>query len=333
MVSPILSSTSEVARANTPTPTDKRRVNRLAAVVQRLSRSETFKDYERAFGDATGLPLALRPLETWNLSMAGKPRENHFCALMAQCNRSCSACLQIQEKIAEQSTSGPTTMTCFAGLTDTAVPLHAGEGVIGYLQTGQVSLKNPSAVQFEKITKQLMEWGVNLDLQEVKEAYFKTKVLSSGQYRAMIKLLEIFAKHLSMISNEITVQENEAEPPLVRRARAYIVGHQTDPIDLDNVAKAMHVSTFYFCKLFKRATGLTFTEYLGRVRIEKAKTLLLNPHLRISEIAYDVGFQSLTHFNRVFRQVTGRSPTAFRVSKAADRGIRNGGSDRSNRKD
>jgi YesN/AraC family two-component response regulator len=50
----------------------------------------------------------------------------------------------------------------------------------------------------------------------------------------------------------------------------------------------MHVSTFYFCKIFKKATGLTFTEYLGRVRIEKAKALLLNPHLRISEIAYEV---------------------------------------------
>ena len=114
------------------------------------------------------------------------------------------------------------------------------------------------------------------------------------------------------MANQMMVQDMEAEPPLVRRARAYIVGHQADPIDLNNVAKAMHVSTFYFCKTFKKATGLTFTEYLGRVRIEKAKTLLLNLHLRISEIAYEVGFQSLTHFNRVFRQITGEAPTAFR---------------------
>jgi AraC-like DNA-binding protein len=72
------------------------------------------------------------------------------------------------------------------------------------------------------------------------------------------------------------------------------------------------VSTFYFCKMFKKATGLTFTDYLGRLRVEKAKNLLLNPHLRVSEIAYTVGFQSLTHFNRVFRKLTGESPTDFR---------------------
>jgi YesN/AraC family two-component response regulator len=83
---------------------------------------------------------------------------------------------------------------------------------------------------------------------------FCSRVLSSAQYSAMVRLLENFAKHLSLIANEITVRENELESPLVRRARAYIVGHQAGPIGLDNVAKAMHVST-YFCKMFKKATG------------------------------------------------------------------------------
>jgi AraC-like DNA-binding protein len=51
---------------------------------------------------------------------------------------------------------------------------------------------------------------------------------------------------------------------------------------------------------------------VSRLRIERAKELLLNPHLRISEIAYEVGFQSLTHFNRVFRRILGKSPTEYR---------------------
>jgi AraC-like DNA-binding protein len=57
---------------------------------------------------------------------------------------------------------------------------------------------------------------------------------------------------------------------------------------------------------------LNFTEYVARVRTEKAKNLLLNPNLRISEIAFEVGFQSLTHFNRVFKKVAGHSPTQYR---------------------
>ena len=53
------------------------------------------------------------------------------------------------------------------------------------------------------------------------------------------------------------------------------------------------------------------------MRIEKAKNLLLNPNLRISEIAYEVGFQSLTHFNRVFKKLVGQSPTDYRAQLPA----------------
>jgi len=80
------------------------------------------------------------------------------------------------------------------------------------------------------------------------------------------------------------------------------------------VAKAVNTSTSYFCRIFKKYTGLNFTDYVSRIRIEKAKSLLLNPNLRISEIAYEVGFQSLTHFNRVFKRVVGQSPTVYRAS-------------------
>jgi AraC-like DNA-binding protein len=64
--------------------------------------------------------------------------------------------------------------------------------------------------------------------------------------------------------------------------------------------------------MFKKATGLNFTDYVSRVRVEKAKNLLLNRNLRISEIAYEIGFQSLTHFNRVFKRIMGESPTEYR---------------------
>ena len=79
------------------------------------------------------------------------------------------------------------------------------------------------------------------------------------------------------------------------------------------LAAAVNSSAFYFCKMFKQATGLTFTDYLARTRIEKVKNLLLNPHKRISEVAYETGFQSLSQFNRVFRRITGQAPTVWRA--------------------
>jgi AraC-like DNA-binding protein len=114
------------------------------------------------------------------------------------------------------------------------------------------------------------------------------------------------------VGNQILVQERNAEPPAVVRAKQYIADHQDEQLSLGQVAKAVNTSSFYFCKLFKKATGLNFTDYVSRVRIEKAKNLLLNPNTRISEVAFEVGFQSLTHFNRVFRKVVGESPTDYR---------------------
>lgn len=284
-------------------------------LMQRLSRSEIYADYRKAFGAATELPLTLRPLEFWQLSHRHSVHENPFCAMMALANRTCAACLEVQQRTVEDAKNGPATVTCFAGLCDTAVPIKLGEKTIGVLQTGQVALDEaPSEVAFSRISRQLMEWGSQIELKQLKDAYFRSKVLSRDQYAGVVRLLEIFGKHLSLLANQIAFCDAEAESPLVRRARAYIAGHHEDPVRLEEVANAIHVSTFYFCKLFKKATGLTFTDYLGRVRIEKAKTLLLNPHLRISEIAYTVGFQSLTHFNRVFRKVTGESPSHFRAT-------------------
>jgi AraC-like DNA-binding protein/ligand-binding sensor protein len=281
-------------------------------LVSRIQRSETFLEYESAFEDATGLPLTIRPLVSWNLPHRARRNENPFCAALARTNRTCAACLEVQQQVVDKASDQPATITCFAGLSDTAVPIKVGDRRVGFLQTGQIALKAPSESAFNRFKERLGQWDLEIDTNGLKEAFFNTKVFSQRRYAAIVELLRIFASQLSSLANKITVQDAQAEPPIVRRAKAYIAGHCGDALTLEEIARAMHVSTFYFCKVFKKGAGVTFTDYLGRVRVEKAKNLLLNRHLRISEIAYAVGFQSLTHFNRVFRKITGQAPTVFR---------------------
>jgi AraC-like DNA-binding protein len=283
-------------------------------LVDKLTRSAIYRDYVRAFGETTGLPLALRPLERWQPALRGAANENPFCALMARSNRVCAACLEVQRKLTTETSDRARTITCFAGLSDSAVPIRIGDKLVGFLQTGQVLLKQPARFQFDRVAKKLVQWGSTVNLAEAREAYLHTKVLSRNQYRAMLRLLEIFGRHLSILSNQIAVESASSEPAAVTRARQFIAQNQDGAICLATVAKAVNTSTFYFCKLFKKSTGLTFTDYLARLRVEKAKALLLKPDLRVSEIAYEVGFQSVTHFNRVFRKLTGDSPTRYRQS-------------------
>jgi len=154
---------------------------------------------------------------------------------------------------------------------------------------------------------------MKLDQDVLRGAYFGTRVVSREQLVAAVKLLGIFAEHLAMLGNQILIERNNAEPPMITKAKDFIREHHAEDLSLPQVAQFAHASPCYYCKLFKRATGLTFTQFLSRVRIESCKKLLINPQLRVSEIAYEVGFQSLTQFNRVFQKLLGQSPTDYRL--------------------
>jgi AraC-like DNA-binding protein/ligand-binding sensor protein len=281
-------------------------------LLEALLSSKLFQEYERAFTEATGLPVALRPVDSWQLPLHGKQNEGPFCALMAERSRACGSCLEVQERLAQAAAIEPATSVCPAGMSDTVVPVRLGDRLIGFLQTGQVFRKPPTQEQFERTAQLLKKWGVAMDGAALRQAYFATRVVPAKRHEAVIKLLSIFAQHLSALSNQILVKQENAEPPLITRAKAFITEHQTDSLSLGQVSKAVNSSPFYFCKQFKKATGLNFTDYLSRIRIERAKNLLLNPNLRVSEIAFEVGFQSLTHFNRVFKHTVGQSPTHYR---------------------
>lgn len=297
-----------------PTSTDSKEggARNHKTLFEALAHSKIYQDYERAFSDATGMPVTLRPVESWQLPLHGKRKENPFCSLIAQKSRACASCLQVLQKLSESSETEPQSITCQVGLTDMAVPVRLGNQLIGYLQTGQVFHKKPTPAQFNKAAKLVTEWGFDVDRDELQKIYLSGKVVSTKELDSILKLLAIFAQHLSIMSNQIAVNQENSEPPVIARAKGFIQQHYSEELSLGQVAKVVNVSTFYFCKMFKKVTGLNFTDYVSRVRVERAKNLLLNPNLRVSEIAYEVGFQSLTHFNRVFKKILGQSPTVYR---------------------
>src|SRR5437868_9496570 len=103
-----------------------------------LLRSRLFRDYENVFTRATGLPLALRPLEYWQLEHHQKTNENRFCALLAEKPATLAVCLGSHAEIIKHTGETPRTDTCPFGLTETAVPVRLGGKTIGFLRIRQV---------------------------------------------------------------------------------------------------------------------------------------------------------------------------------------------------
>jgi transcriptional regulator GlxA family with amidase domain len=125
------------------------------------------------------------------------------------------------------------------------------------------------------------------------------------------EIAQVVAQHLAR-------RANSAGPALapnkLERVRAFIEGRIAEPLRIERLADAVHMSPFHFSRLFKLATGESPHAYLTRRRIERAQELLVGADLPLVHIASAVGFQTQGHFTEVFRRHTGTTPRRFRLA-------------------
>ena len=99
---------------------------------------------------------------------------------------------------------------------------------------------------------------------------------------------------------------------LVKQAYAYIQQNYTRSFSLEELSESIGVSKSYLSRIFKMDTGIPLWDYLNRYRIQKAKELLLITNESITAIAADVGYEDTSYFSRVFHEIAGCSPRAYR---------------------
>ena len=136
-------------------------------------------------------------------------------------------------------------------------------------------------------------------------------------FEQLLNLLEVF--QILATSKEVT-ELNEQDTSIklflddkIRMGAIYkyIHANYNDKPDVNTVAANVHLSTAAFCRYFKKQTKMTFTDFVNQYRITQAKTLLLKD-LSVSEACYEVGFESLSYFNKLFKKLTGENPSAFK---------------------
>ena len=301
------------------TPASQQLASAEERAFRRLKESKLFQTYQSAFKMATGVPVYLLPVDAEGRSET--PDGNPFCR-MINCGKGCSSCGDTHDGLAAKSFERASTTECFAGLKESMVPIRAGSRHIAYLKIGQVFEAAPEASEFAPVAKRLQREGfTETRIEQLQKAWLESEVVGPDRYVGCITLLNAFALQLSEELNRLLVAEENTDPPTVQRAKQYINANLEEKITLDAVAEHVHVSPFYFCKIFKQATGMTLTEYVNRRRIERAKRRLLDPHVRITEVAYDVGYQSLSQFNRSFLKYAGQSPTHYRERANTQRAL------------
>jgi AraC-like DNA-binding protein len=286
----------------------------------RLRETGIFTIYQTAFQNATGLPLMLVGHD-YEGECVSREAANHgpFCEALHLCKSACHACIETNHRLLEEaSVNGPSSCHCFAGLVASAVPIKAGTSVIAFLKTGQVFTRTPDEHQFDRVIRNIGKKDMSHKTAGLlRAAYFQTRTVEPSRYASMVTLLESFADQLSRHAESLAVIEEGKVPASIAKARRYIHEHLGESITLGEVAKVAGLSESHFCRLFRGVAGLTLTDYVNRCRIEWAKEELLNQAKRVSEIAFEVGYQSLSQFNRSFVRIVGLAPSPWRDAEIA----------------
>ncbi len=286
---------------------------------QTLLASPEFAEFARILKQLTGLSMALNTPDV-GATGTGVPDDtgNPVCVLIrstAEGARRCEACDRRYH--ARAGSDGTAQLyTCHAGFYDLAIPLRIQGEHVATISSGQVLPERPSDDGFSRLCQRVSELGIST--LRLRRAYDRAPWMPRTRLRHVMRLLEIFARHLCSSAWRIRELEAQLEHPAIQKARALIEMRFRDAhLQLADAAGVAGLARAHFSHLFHRETGVTFTRYVQTRRIKEAKYLLTDTALSITEICFACGFNSLTHFNRVFRGVAGCSPSQFRLHKTS----------------
>lgn len=198
---------------------------------------------------------------------------------------------------------------CHAGLVDFMVPIYVNGRHVATMNCGQVLPEPPSEKGFRQLRRKLKH--LQFPPKVLRAAYYKTPHYSGEKIKTIIRLFSFFAEYFGEIGWRLKQRDQKDFLP-IQRAQQFIHDHFQESITLPAIARTAGLSPAYFSSLFHHRTGTTVMAYLQLIRINAAKELLTQTSERITDIAFDVGFNNLTHFNRIFRKVAHCSPRKYR---------------------
>ncbi|MBL9136610.1 MAG: helix-turn-helix domain-containing protein [Verrucomicrobiales bacterium] len=201
---------------------------------------------------------------------------------------------------------------CHAGLREFVIPVIRQGQTIALLQCGQVHDRPPSAAAWRQAQRSLVAAGIRSPA--LRRLYARNRVLAPEQQSDLLELLALIAGRLAQADEARLVPSPGITQAALGRAMTYIETHLPERLALSTIASAARLSTRTLMRLFRKHVGASVVEFILSRRMARARELLLEPGGRTcAEIAFECGFGSVQHFNRIFRRSEGLSPTRWRA--------------------
>lgn len=282
-------------------------------VFARLGREKQLREYHDIIYKLLGIVIDFANAEGKSLRLSTLQHFNPFCAKLRSSpggNESCRQCDWAGSRSA-RLTGESSIYRCHAGLTDIVVPLFDRNGnYIGGITSGQFLREGDTPASPEEITETAVKHG--LDPEELDRLYRRTRVLSDIQVQGLREYLQVIGQIITNTHNNLVFLETIDSPDKIALIKQYVEDHYMTPLNVPETARRFYLSSGHFSHFFRREVGVSFMNYVNMYRISKTEEFLRQTECRISEIASLCGFGSISQFNRVFRNITGRSPREFR---------------------
>ncbi len=125
-------------------------------------------------------------------------------------------------------------------------------------------------------------------------------------------LIELIVKIFRHLDNDSSKKYSIQNKELVDKAVEYLKSNFNSDIKLEDLAMKSFISKNYFSKLFKEITGINFSDYVQKLRIDEACSLLRSTDMKVIDIAFQTGFKDIKFFYEVFKKITGKTPGDYR---------------------
>ena len=130
----------------------------------------------------------------------------------------------------------------------------------------------------------------------------------ASQVAIKLKIMELLVEILRSDSTTDTKVPHNQTASLIYNTMVYVRNHYAEDMDERELARSLGMSYSYFSRSFKRVTGITFKQYLNRIRVNQAEKLLCRGSASVSEIATKCGYNSISYFINVYKSITGKTP-------------------------
>lgn len=201
---------------------------------------------------------------------------------------------------------------CHAGLREFVIPVIRGGQTIALLQCGQVHDRVPSAEEWREARRSLV--GAGIRASELRSLFQRNRVLTPARQEDLLELLALVAARLDHSGGgQMETAPGQTQAAL-GRAVTYIETHLGERLSVEAIARTANLSTRSLMRLFRKHMATTVVDFILRRRVARARELLVQPDRTCAEIAFECGFGSVQHFNRIFRRFEQASPTEWRAA-------------------